>query len=210
MSARRPIAATADAQARFEEVVRRSGGYLTEMGQATADCPACDRSRALSITYDERGVGINCNARRESDYDGRADVCTSLEISLALGLTESDLFAPTRPRNLSRPNGFFVAMRPDLRVITGSAQAALVLQQLLFWYSRATLYRRGRWWVAKNHPVLAEETGVGESAVRKVIIPALIEDGFIVMLDSSFAGKRCPWYSINEEAIERAIARTMS
>lgn len=197
---------------RAAELVARLDGRWLDDQHATAQCPMCGVT-AVSITFNDDGVALFCNGRTAFD-----DRCSTEEILGAIGCRLQDLtldpgakLRRPKPRDLAKPLGNSIPLRAELVLITGSIDAAIVLQQMLYWSTRSTLPRfENRWWFAKNHSELAAETGVGEQVIRKTIIPALVRQGLIVKADRSFAGKRTLWYSIQEDAVERRIAAVMS
>lgn len=196
---------TGDPQERFYDLTSRLGGSLAPgQTQTSADCPSCFVPRCLSITYDQRGVAIWCNGRTEYRPDG----CDKAEILGVVGVWLSDLkVVPPARDDLWQPRGYSIPLRPELVALSGSVEGALVLQQILYWSPRGGMPPYdGRRWIAKHHAELAGEIGIDAQKLRKTIIPALVAAGFIVTRDGSFQGKRCPWYSVNKDAVDLALA----
>lgn len=100
--------------------------------------------------------------------------------------------------NISSLFGFSpISFYPQLREITGSIPAAIMLQQLLYWWSR----RKGDT-VFKTEADMQAETSL-TPAEQKSAIKALREAGFITVQRNGVPPKR--HFTVNEEAINEAL-----
>jgi hypothetical protein len=84
--------------------------------------------------------------------------------------------------------------------------AALVLAQLDYWLARATKQHDGHRWVFKTYAELADELGVTRDQTRRAVT-ALRRRGVVIAIRNPFLGfDRTPWYRIDRERLERALA----